>query len=430
MAAMFFLATVISYIDRQALSVNAPFVRDELRLSNLQYSQLVTAFLVAYTIGQSLTGRLVDAVGTRIGFMLSMAWWSVAGMLHAVARGFGDLALYRFLLGLGEAGSWPASMRGTSQWFPLRERSLAVGLFGSGTAIGAVVSPPLVAAISLAFGWRVSFLVTGALGFLWLAVWWWLYDRPETHPRLDRQERERILSERAVEENAGAGMLDLLRHRKPWGVVLGRFFVDPAWWFYVFWLPNYLKNERGFDLEAIALFAWIPFLAADVGNLFGGWLSGRLLLSGASLTRARKTVLLAGALGTLSGVPAASVAGASSCIALISLATFSFGLWTTNAMTLNADVVPHAAVGRMTGLSGTGSGIGGILFTPLTGWLVDRFSYEPVFLLVGILPLVGYLALTVLTGEIQPIRLRVPQELPQAADPEAIPARGRRERRR
>jgi len=417
MAAMFFLATVISYIDRQALSVNAPIVRDELRLSNLQYSQLVTAFLVAYTIGQSLTGRLVDAVGTRIGFMLSMAWWSVAGMLHAVARGFGDLALCRFLLGLGEAGSWPASMRGTSQWFPLRERSLAVGFFGSGTAIGAVVAPPLVAGLSLAFGWRVSFLVTGALGFLWLAVWWWLYDRPETHPRLHAEERERIFSDRIVEESGGrgVGMADLLRHRKPWGVVLGRFFVDPAWWFYVFWLPNYLKNERGFDLEAIGLFAWIPFLAADAGNLFGGWLSGRLLRGGASLTRARKTVLLAGALGTLWGIPAVRAAEASSCIALISLATFSFGLWTTNAMTLNADVVPYAAVGRMTGLSGTGSGIGGILFTPLTGWLVDRYSYEPVFWLVGILPLAGFFSLTYLTGEIEPIRLAEERRLPTSS---------------
>jgi ACS family hexuronate transporter-like MFS transporter len=405
MAAMFFLATVISYIDRQALSVNAPLVRDELRLSNLQYSHLVTAFLVAYTVGQSLTGRLVDALGTRVGFTLSMAWWSIAGMLHAGARGFGDLALYRFLLGLGEAGSWPASMRGTSEWFPLRERSLAVGFFGSGTAIGAVVSPPLVAALSLALGWRMSFLLTGALGFVWLAVWWWIYQRPESHPRLDPREREHVLSERALEESGGGRMIDLLRYRKPWGVVLGRFLVDPAWWFYVFWLPNYLKNERGFDLAAIGLFAWIPFLAADAGNLLGGWWSGRLLRRGASLTRARKVVLLAGALGTLFGVPAVKVADAGACIALISLATFSFGLWTTNAMTLNADIVPRGAVGRMTGLSGTGSGMGGILFTPLIGWLVDRFSYEPVFLLVGIMPLGGFLVLSGLTGEIQPIRM-------------------------
>ena len=170
MAGIFFLATVISYVDRQALSVNAPFIRDDLGLSNIQYSQLVTAFLIAYTIGQSLAGRLVDALGTRTSFTISIVWWSMAGMLHAAARGFADLAFYRFLLGVGEAGSWPASMRGVAEWFPLRERSLAVGVFGSGTAIGAVVAAPLVAGLTLAFGWRACFLVTGALGFLWLAA--------------------------------------------------------------------------------------------------------------------------------------------------------------------------------------------------------------------------------------------------------------------
>jgi ACS family hexuronate transporter-like MFS transporter len=406
MAAMFFLATVISYIDRQTLSVNAPLIRDDLALTNVQYAQLVTAFLVAYTIGQSVTGRLIDAVGTRLGFTLCILWWSVAGMLHAGARGFADLAACRFLLGLGEAGSWPASMRGVSEWFPLRERALAVGFFGSGTAIGAVLSPPLVVVVTLAVGWRASFLVTGALGVVWLAAWLWLYRRPEDHPRLSASEREVVLTGRVVDDAAGVRMVDLLRYRKPWGVAMGRFFVDPVWWFYVFWLPNYLKNERGFSLEAIGLFGWIPFLAADLGNLLGGWLSGRLLRRGASLTRARKTVLLLGASGTLLGVPAAGVSDVAVCLGLITAATFSIGLWTTTAMTLNADIVPRASVGRMTGLSGTWSGLGGILFTPLTGWIVDRFSYEPVFWLAGLLPLTGFIVLSVLTGEIRTIDVR------------------------
>jgi ACS family hexuronate transporter-like MFS transporter len=415
MAAMFFLATVISYVDRQALSVNAPFIRDDLGLSNVQYSQLVTAFLVAYTIGQGLTGRLVDGVGTRLGFAISITWWSIAGMLHAAARGFGDLAAYRFLLGLGEAGSWPASMRGTSEWFPLRERSLAVGVFGSGTAVGALISAPLVAGLTLLFGWRWCFLVTGATGFLWLIVWVLLYRLPEHHRWLSPAERSLILAERRVSPRQVA-MWDLLRHRAPWGVVLGRSLVDPAWWFYVFWLPNYLKNERGFGLEAIGLFAWIPFLTADIGNLAGGWLSGHLLRRGHSLTVARKRVLLLGAVGTLFGVPAVTVAEAWLCLACISAATFSFGLWTTNAMTLNADVVPPEAVGRMTGLSGMGSGLGGIVFTLSIGWLVDRFSYVPVFWLAGALPLLGYLLLTTFAREIRPIDL-APRPLP-AARPE------------
>ena len=404
-AGLCFLATVISYIDRQALSVNAPVIRDDLQLSNAQYSQLVTAFLVAYAIGQPLTGRLVDALGTRVGFTVCMIWWSAAGMLHAIGGGFRSLAVYRFLLGLGEAGSWPGSMRAIAEWFPVGERALAVGWFGSGTAIGALVSPPLVAAMTLAAGWRASFLVTGALGLIWVVAWLALYRPPEIHPRLSADERRLILSERVVDEPAVMGTFTLLRHRKPWGVICGRACVDPVWWFYVFWLPNYLESERGFSLAAIGLFAWIPFLAADAGNLLGGWISRRLLRAGVSLTATRRAVLLTGACGTLAGVPAVGVTTASACLGLISIATFAIGLWTTTAMTLNADVVPRHAVGRMTGLSGAGAGVAGIVATLATGWTVDRFSYRPVFVAAGLLPLAGFALLAWLVGEVRPVAL-------------------------
>ena len=236
-AILCFLATIVSYIDRQALSVNAPFIRDELGLSNVQYSTLVNAFLLAYTIGQAVTGRLVDALGARTSFAMFIAWWSVAGMLHASAKGVTDLALFRFLLGLGEAGSWPASMRAVSEWFPARERSIAVGLFGSGTAIGALVAVPIVARLTLVANWRWAFLITGALGVLWLIAWLAFYAAPERHPWLSSAERGLILEARAADSHAPLGYLALLRQRKAWGVLLGRLCVDPVWLFYVFWLP-------------------------------------------------------------------------------------------------------------------------------------------------------------------------------------------------
>lgn len=399
--AMLFLATVISYVDRQVLSVNAPFIRDDLGLSNAQYSYLVTSFLVAYTIGQTLTGKVVDLLGTRTGFTICILWWSIAGMLHAASQGVKSLAMYRFLLGLGEAGSWPSSMRAISEWFPVRERSLASGIFGGGTAIGAVVSPPLVAFLTLTLGWRSCFLVTASFGFFWIIWWLRLYSLPEDHPRIEPAERKMILRERMPVQTRKIPIRNLLRRRKPWGIILGRFMVDPVWWFYVFWLPSYLADVRGFNLQQIGLFAWIPFLAADAGNILGGWLSGFLYRKGVSLTWARKTVLFLGALGTLFGIPAGMAEAAWLSLAAITAATFSIGLWTTNAITLNTDILPAVSVGSMTGLSGTGAGMGGIFFTLLTGWLVDHVSYLPVFVLAGIMPLVGFALLAILTGKLE-----------------------------
>ncbi len=405
---LFFFASIISYIDRQTVSVNASHIRDEMRLSNSQYGYVVTAFLVAYTIGPTLTGRLMDVVGTRIGMTACMIWWSLAGMLHAAPAGFGGLLLFRFLLGLGEAGTLPGAVRVASEWFPQRERSLATSIFSAGTALGALVSVPIVAAVTLAVGWRACFLVTGLLGFVWLVPWLSIYRRPEEHPRIDPEERQMILAGRVATGAAERpSFRALLSHRKPWGIIVGRMMVDPVWWFYVFWLPTYLVDVRGFSLKAVAMFGWIPFLATDVGSLTGGFLSRRLL-SRMDLTRARKRVLLAGALGTLLGLPAAFVTQTWLCLALISGVAFAIGLWAPTVLSLCADILPTRAVGTMSGLSGTGAGIAGILFTNLTGWLVDNVSYVPVFLIAAFLPPLGFLCLSRIMGRIEPIELEDP----------------------
>jgi len=400
---LFAVASIISYIDRQTLSVNAPYIRKEFGLTATQYSYLVSAFLIAYTIGPTLTGRIIDGIGTRLGMATCAIWWSCAGALHAVARGSVGLMTFRFLLGLGAAGTLPSALRTVSEWFPRQERSLATSIFSTGTAIGAVVSVPVAAFLTLEFGWRFCFLLTGLLGFIWLVPWLFLYARPEEHHRLEPAEREKILTGRQVPSGpSGASISKLLLRRKPWGIILGRFIVDPVWWFYLFWLPTYLAS-RGLSLRAIGLLGWIPFLAADVGTLSGGWWSGWLLRRSGDLTRARKTVLLAGAAGSLFGLPVACTSTTWLSIALISVATFSIGVWGPTVLTLCADIMPSESVGTMAGLSGTGAGLGGIIFTVATGWLADHRSYGPVFALAGTLPLLGFIVLSAVIGRLEPL---------------------------
>jgi ACS family hexuronate transporter-like MFS transporter len=405
---LFFIATIISYIDRQALSVNAPHLRRDLGLSATQYSYIVTAFIAAYTIGPVIAGRLIDAIGARVGMTIAIVWWSLAASLHSIASSLSAFLTLRFCLGLGEAGTLPSAIRAVAEWFPLRERAMATSIFSSGTATGAVVAVPIVAFASVSLGWRASFLVTGTLGFLWLIPWLLLYGDPDTHPRLSATERALIGAERLPTPTTVRSPLRVLRHGKAWGVILGRFMVDPVWNFYLFWLPSYLVQQRGFSLREVGLFGWIPFLAADAGSLTGGWLSGRLLARTGSLTVARRTVLAAGAIGTLAGLPAAVVPQASLCLAFICCAAFAIGLWAPTVLTLCADVIPRGAVATMTGLSSVGAGVGSIILTPVIGWLVDHYSYFPVFVLAAVLPQMGFLLLTTLVGVVEPVRFEPP----------------------
>lgn len=394
-AGLLFLATLINYVDRQCLSVLAPVLRDEFAMSNTDYARVVSAFMLAYIIGQTASGRLMDWLGTRAGFALCMIWWSAAAMLHGLARSALHLGVFRFLLGLAQAGNWPGGVKAVSEWFPLRERAFAVGLFNSGSTMGAMVAPPLVAALALAFGWRPAFMITGATGFLWLVAWLAIYRAPERHPWLSPQEFELIQSGRAATTAArSVRWVSLLRQKPVWGLVLGRMLADPVWWFYVFWLPEYLKRERQFSLAMIGYFAWIPFLAAVLGCLAGGAVSGRLVQRGYDTIRARKAVMLACALLMMSGIPAVTVPGAWAAIALISVATFAYQAWGSNILTLPADLFPPAVVASVSGLSGTGAATGGMAFTLLTGYLVDRFSYAPVFVAAGLMPLAAFAIVT------------------------------------
>ncbi|MDX2034490.1 MAG: MFS transporter [Blastocatellia bacterium] len=406
MIGMVFLATLINYIDRLTISVLAPVITKELSLSNLEYASVGTWFLLAYTISQGMSGRMYDRVGTRRGFTISILVWSVAAMLHAGARGLWSLSVFRFVLGLGEAGNWPGAAKAVAEWFPIRERAFAMAIFNSGAAIGSIVAPPIIVWLQLRYGWQTTFIVTGMLGFLWLALWLSIYQPPGKHRWLTAEEREWIEAGQAAPESGGGAVRwrELLRRREVWGILLGRMLVDPVWWLYITWLPLYLNRVHGFDLKKIGLFAWVPFVAADAGSLLGGYASGALIRRGWTVTRARRGTILFGTLLMPAGILAARVSDPMVALALIGLVLFGFQFWINNVQTLPSDYFPDGAVASVAGLGGVGAGIGSMIFILATGWVVDRFGYTPILTVAGLLPPLGTLVLLGLAGAIPPVR--------------------------
>lgn len=375
MIGLVFLATVINYLDRQALSVAAPVIIEQFHLSNVAYSRIIFAFMLAYTVMNGISGPMVDRLGTKLGYAVCIAWWSIAAMLHSLARGAFSFGVFRFLLGMGEAGNWPAGVKVVAEWFPPKERALASGIFNSGSAIGAVVAPPLVAWIILKSGWQSAFLMVGGVGLLWLLIWMLVYHAPG---------------------NAQAGIArqpvpvwKLLRTRWVCQFTVSKIFSDPAWYFYIFWFPQYLKSARGFDIAAVGKFAWIPFFTAGAGNLLGGACAAFLLSCGIRVTWARKiSVMLFAALMT-SAIPAVLVSNVFVSIALISTATLGYTGALANMLAMPADRFPANTVGSIWGIASMGAGFGGMVFSLLTGWVVDHYSYVPVFVGFGILPLIA-----------------------------------------
>ena len=394
--ALLFLVTVLNYVDRQTLSVLAPFLRDELHMSNEDYAIVVTAFLVSYTVMQAVSGIIVDRIGTRWGFVLMFVWWSLSTTLHRWAIGVRSLAVFRLLLGIGEAGNWPGAAKAIAEWFPHRERAFAMGIFNAGSGTGALVAPPLIAYVTLHYGWRNAFVVVGLGGSVWLLAWLVLYRRPEEHPLISSDELALIVDDpddQVTPQGPRIRWLQLLSFREVWGIMLARWLTDPVWWFYVFWLPEYLKRERGFTLATIGLLAWIPFLAADMGCIFGGWTSDYFIRRGWSIDKARKVVLVCSALLTIDALLVVQTKNSLFAIVLISIAVFGVQSWGTLLLAMPADLFPSNVVASVSGLSGVGAGLGGVLFTLLTGYLLDHFSYKPVLALAAAMHPVGFLVL-------------------------------------
>ena len=407
------LATIVNYIDRGALAIMWPNISRDLGMTKEDYSFIAIMFTIAYAISQSVSGRVYDWIGTRLGFVLSILLWSVSIALHAVARGLASFSVFRFLLGLGEAGNWPGATKSNAEWFPVKERAFAQGIFNSGASIGSIISPPLVAVLYLAFGWRLTFVAIGALGLLWLIPWLIINKAlPEKHPWLTEDEREYILKGQKPEEtdpdqeDRVAGWWELLTYKQTWSVLVSRFFLDPIWWLFVFWLPIYLHDRFGFDIKQIGLSAWVPYVGAASGALFGGWYAGYLIRRGWTVNKARKWAITFGGLIMLPALLLTAVA-ANPVVAVLLIAAILFGFQVSigNIQTLPSDFFTGKSVGSIAGMGGTTAAIGVIITTKLVPSLV-RVSYVPFFLLGAMLVPLGVLAVFILGGYIRRVPLR------------------------
>lgn len=372
---LLFFATTINYLDRIVFSVLIPVIREDLNLNDQDYGYINAAFQVCYTIGFIFMGGLIDKWGTKKGYTFSVIWWSLAAIGHALSKGAFGLSMWRGLLGLGESGNFPAAIKSVSEWFPKKDQALAIGLFNSGATISSIIGPPLFAYLVVQMGWRFCFIVTGGLGFVWL-IFWLMTPKP---PVSQEDEKEPQIS-----------WGEALRHRSTWGFAVAKFFSDPVWWFYLYWLPPYFFDVRKMDLKEIGWAIPVIYLIAGLGGVVGGWLSGLMIRRGMEPLRARKVGMAIFAL--CMPVAACSVLTPSPiwAIALISLATAAHQGWSSNLYAVTSDSFPKNAVASVTGIGGCAGGIGGVLFSALIpGYVVTNFGYTPVFLAMGVFHLVG-----------------------------------------
>ncbi|PYT18131.1 MAG: MFS transporter [Acidobacteria bacterium] len=389
-AAMLCGATLINYADRQALAVVSVDVLRDFRLTERDYSHILTLFFLAYAIMYAGSGYVVDRLGTRRGFAVFIVGWSIAQMLHALAVGKWSMATYRFMLGLSEPGAWPAAAKAVGEWFAPSQRALGMGIFNAGSSLGSLIAPPLVAFLTLRYGWRAAFVFTGALGVVWVVLWLILYQPPHKNRFLRQSEFVKIREQIAPAAEAVAAekvnWVHVVRMRGCWTLILTRFFTDPVIYFVIFWLPQYLRTQRGFDLAAVGKYAFVPFVFGGIGYVLGGWWSGRLMRAGWTLPRARKFVMLAGAAVMPVSILAPVVPAAWMAIAATCLVTFGHALWVANLQALPIDLFRGPEIGTATGFSGTGGAIGGMLAQLGTGYLVTHLSYAYtlLFLIAGL----------------------------------------------
>ncbi len=403
--ALLFFATTINYVDRQVLGILAPVLQKEIGWNEIEYGYIVAAFTGAYAIGLLFVGRFIDAVGTRIGYALSMVLWSIAAAGHALVGTVFGFGVARFSLGLGESGNFPAAIKATAEWFPKKERAFATGLFNSGANVGAVVAPLVVPWITLTWGWREAFIFTSLIGFVWLGFWLWLYEVPERHKRVTKQEVDYIHSDQPQSVGEKVPWLSLLRYRGVWAFVAGKFLTDPIWWFYIYWLPKFFYSRYGLDLAHLGLPLIVIYTMTSVGSIGGGWTSGVLVRKGWSIDRARKTVMLASAL-LIAPIVVASTVTQWWAVALLGLATAAHQAWSANLFTTVSDMFPRKAVGSIVGLGGMAGAIGGVLVAAAVGFILELTgSYLIVFVISGLAYILALAVFALLVPRIDTVEL-------------------------
>ena len=399
---LLFASTVINYLDRQTLSVLAPYLKQQYQWNNQDFALIVIAFRVAYSVGQTVAGRLIDRIGTRKGLTITVIWYSIAAMLTSLAGGLRSFAFFRFLLGAGESANWPAATKAVAEWFPKKERGWAVALFDSGSSIGGAIAPLLVIGLYKYFGgWRPAFIITGTLGFLWLGAWRMLYHPPESHPRISEAEREMILRDRIelAEQDQSTEhktrWRDLINLPQTWAIIAARTMTDPVWFFITDWFAIYLLT-KGINPEQALLAFWIPFVAADLGNFFGGGLSSWLIRRGWPVIKARKAVVVFGGLGMTLLIPTIFTSSLLALAGLFAVSTFAYAAFSTMALVLPSDLYRSDSVATVSGMSGTGAGLGTILSTFLIGYVSDHYSFEPILITASFIPFLGMILVLIL----------------------------------
>jgi len=400
--ALLFFAATVNYMDRQVIGLLKPTLQAQLGWTEIGYSNIVLAFTMAYGIGSSVVGKLIDRLGTRLGFALAVLFWSISAMAHAAATSVLQFAAARFSLGIGESGSFPGSIKAVAEWFPKKERAVATGIFNSGTNVGAIVTPLLVPWLTLRFGWRMAFIATGALGFLWIAAWLALYRRPEESQLVSPEELALIQSDAEESVTVSVPWQRLVTLRQAWAVGLGKFFTDPIWWVYLFWMPDFLSRNLKLDLRGMALPLFVIYSGASVGSIGGGWLSSLLLKRGWSVNASRKTAMLVCAFAVTPIMLAARSGNAWFAVCLIALAAGAHQGWSANVYTLASDMFPKGAVASVVGFGTLLGTIAGMFIAKMVGYILQRTgSYVPIFILAGTAYLVALACVQILAPRLE-----------------------------
>jgi ACS family hexuronate transporter-like MFS transporter len=403
-AGMLVVATALNYLDRQSFPVSVNEIRKEIPISNEQFGRLNSVFLFAYAIMYAGGGRIMDWLGARVGYAVMLTWWSAANLLTGFVSSVFGIGVCRFLLGMGEGGGFPGSGKVVAEWFPPKERAMAFGLFNTGSSVGAVIAPLLIAQIAVNLGWRWVFFITGSVGFIWTWLWLKYYQPPATNRYLRDDERA-LLPTPSTAARENISWFKLFTYREVIALMVAKFFTDAAWYFFIFWLPRYLGDVRNLDIRQIGYFAWIPYAFAGLGSLTGGWLNGFLIRRGLSIDTARKI-----ALGISASLLPASIfivtAPLSLAIVFFSTAMFAHQFWSANVQTLPADLFPSKVVGSVEGLLGCAGGFGGIIFSFIGAWIVEHHGYGPVFLIGGVLHPLSFLIILFFVRQIRPVTER------------------------